>query len=101
MLYNALNFGGEKNTLKYRSVNITLPEDLDYSGIFDDILEEYTSSYTLVRVKTANMGSMYKLTYHVILKNIATEKQMIDELRCRNGNLEISVSAQETSVGEL
>lgn len=101
MLYNALNFGGEKNALKYRSVNITLPEDLDYSGIFDDIFEEHTSTYTLVRVKTANMGSMYRLTYQVVLKNVATEKQMIDALRCRNGNLEISVSAQETSVGEL
>lgn len=101
MGYNALDFGGMKNTLKYRTLNITLPEDLDYAGIFDDILKEHTSQYALVRVKTANMGSMYRLTYHVTLKNPGTEKQMIDALRCRNGNLEISVSMQESSVGEL
>ncbi len=101
LVYNQLDFGCGKNTLKYRSLNITLPEDLDYSGIFDDILKEHTSSYALVRVKTANMGSMYRLTYHITMKNPATEKQMIDALRCRNGNLEISVSMQESSVGEL
>ncbi len=101
MVYNTLDFGCMKNTLKYRTLNITLPEDLDYSGIFDDILKEHTSQYALARVKTANMGSMYRLTYHITLKDPATEKQMIDALRCRNGNLEISVSAQETAVGEL
>ena len=101
MLYNTLDFGCGKNILKYRTLNITLPEDLDYSGIFDDILAQHTSSCALVRVKTANMGSMYRLTYHITLKDPTTEKQMIDALRCRNGNLEISVSMQESSVGEL
>ncbi len=101
MLYNRLDFGATKNTLKYRTVNITMPEDLDYSGVFDDVLKNYTSSYTLVRVKTANMGSMYRLTYHITLIDPAKEKEMIDALRCRNGNLEISVSMQETAGNEL
>ncbi|MBR3844671.1 MAG: DUF4956 domain-containing protein [Clostridia bacterium] len=101
MLYNRLDFGAVKNSTKYRTVNITMPEDLDYSGVFDDIFKTFTSSHTLIRVKTANMGSMYRLTYHITLKDPAKEKEMIDLLRCRNGNLEISVSMQETAGNEL
>ncbi len=70
-------------------------------GVFDDIFEEYTNSHELVYVKTTNMGSMFRLTYHVSLRDIAKEKEMIDKLRCRNGNLEISVSRQQTTVSEL
>ena len=80
---------------------ITIPEDLNYSNVFDDIFDSYTTSSDLVRVKTTNMGSMFRLTYNVTLKDTAKEKEMIDELRCRNGNLEITVSQQETAVSEL
>ena len=68
---------------------------------YDDILNEYTSSYELIRVKTTNMGSMFKLTYNVILRDVTREKEMIDKIRCRNGNLEIVVSKQETVGSEL
>lgn len=100
-LYNHLGFGAKKNSDAYKTFSITIPEDLDYSGIFDDIFEEYTISHDLGRVKTTNMGSMFKLTYNVVLRDVAKEKEMIDKLRCRNGNLEITVSKQETTVTEL
>ena len=101
ILYNQLDFGFKKNSALYKTLNITIPEDLDYTGVFESLLEEYTSSYELVRVKTTNMGSLFRLTYNITLKDFAKEKQFIDELRCRNGNLEITVSKQETTINEL
>ena len=101
LAYNCLNFGQKKNAGRYKTLTVTIPEDLDYTTIFDDILSQYTSAYELVRVKTTNMGSMFRLTYEITLRDPATEKQMIDQLRCRNGNLEISVSRQETVGTEL
>ncbi len=101
LLYNRLDFGAKKNTALYKTFTITIPEDLNYSHVFDDIFSDYTNTCELVRVKTTNMGSMFRLTYNVTLKNADREKEMIDKLRCRNGNLEISVSCQDTAVAEL
>ena len=101
MLYNRLDLGAKKNAAIYKTMQITIPEDLDYSGIFDDIFVEHTTSCELVRVKTTNMGSMFKLTYNITLRDAVREKEMIDKIRCRNGNLEISVSKQDTTVAEL
>lgn len=99
--YNTLNLGEKKQNARYKTLHIVIPEDLDYTQIFDDILEEYTSAYELIRVKSTNLGSMFKLTYQVTLKDETNEKEMIDQLRCRNGNLEITVSRQETIAAEL
>lgn len=101
VLYNRLDFGEKKNAAVFKTLHITIPEDLDYSGVFEDIFAEYTRTHDLVRVKTTNMGSMFRLTYNVELSDAAREKEMIDRLRCRNGNLEIAVSKQETAVAEL
>ena len=101
VLYNRLDFGSKKNSETFKTFSIVIPEDLDYSGIFDDIFAEYTLSHDLVRVKSTNMGSMFKLTYNVMLRDVTREKEMIDKLRCRNGNLEITVSKQETVGTEL
>jgi len=99
--YHCLNFGQRKNACCYKTLTVMIPEDLDYSSVFDDILDEYASAYELVRVKTTNMGSLFRLTYEITLRDPGQEKQMIDRLRCRNGNLEISVSRQETVGQEL
>ncbi|MCD7994073.1 MAG: DUF4956 domain-containing protein [Clostridia bacterium] len=72
-----------------KELKITIPENLDYSGIFDDIFEKYTKNPVLVRVRTVNMGSLYELCYHVDLKSESIEKNMLDDIRCRNGNLTI------------
>ncbi len=101
VLYNRIDFGAKKNGELYKTFNIVIPEDLDYSEVFDDIFKSYTTVFDLVRVKTTNMGSMFKLTYNVVLKDVKDEKTMIDAIRCRNGNLEITVSKQETTVTEL
>ena len=101
VLYNCLDFGSKKNAATFKTFNITIPEDLDYTGVFDDIFAEYTRSHDLVRVKTTNMGSLFRLTYDITLRDPAKEKELIDALRCRNGNLEITVSRQETAVAEL
>ena len=78
-----------------------IPEELDYAGVFDKIFARYTVSHEQVSVKTTNMGSLFRLTYHIVLRDPAEEKEMIDKLRCRNGNLEILVSKQETTSAEL
>jgi len=101
VLYNFLDFGTKKNAATFKTFTITIPEDLDYTGVFDDIFSEFTTSYELVRVKSTNMGSMFKLTYNVMLRDITREKEMIDKIRCRNGNLEIVVSKQESVGTEL
>ena len=72
-----------------RKLKITIPENLDYDGLFDDIFEKYTSHHELVRVKTTNMGTLYELTYTINLKTPEVSKQFIDDIRCRNGNLNI------------
>ena len=101
MLYNTLNFGAKKNADRYKTVRITIPEDLDYTGVFEEVFADYTASWELTGVKTTNMGSMFRLTYDVVLKDPAREKELIDKLRCRNGNLEITVSRQSTVNTEL
>ena len=87
LLFMSLRIPGEKMT----ELHITVPETLNFSGAFDDLFDEYTKSRKLLSVKTSNMGSLYKLLYRIELKNADSAKAFIDELRCRNGNLEISI----------
>ena len=101
LLYNALASSDARAEAVKKTIKITIPEDLDYTGAFDDILAEFTKKSELIRVKTTNMGSMFCLTYNVTLKDATKDKQMIDRIRERNGNLEIMVSKQENRVAEL
>lgn len=94
VLYNSIDLGSKK-TASYKTLNITIPESLDYSDVFSDLFAEYTKSFELVRVKTTNMGSMFRLTYDIVLRDASREKELIDRIRERNGNLEITVSKQE------
>lgn len=92
---------GETFADKDKDLKITIPENLDYTGVFDDIFEKYTKKHTLESVKTTNLGSMYELVYKIELCDISKEKEMIDELRCRNGNLTIMCSKVQTVKDEL
>lgn len=96
MLYHALRLGEGKRRACCRTLHITIPEDLDYDGVFDPVLREYCTEFSLKQVKTTNMGSLFRLTYDLTMKNISGEKAFLDALRLRNGNLEISLSHQET-----
>lgn len=88
------------NKYENKILKITLPEDLNYNQVFTDLLNKYTFKYELITVKTSNMGSLYKLKYKIALKDNISEKEFIDELRTRNGNLEISI-LQEENENEL
>ena len=101
LLYSHFDFGAGKRAARYKTLHITIPEDLDYTGVFDGILKKYAASWEVVQVKTTNMGSLFRLTYNLELRRPDKEKELIDKLRCCNGNLEISISRQETTVYEL
>ena len=89
MAYTAIS--ERKGKREEKILRITIPEDLDYDGVFEDLLGKYTGEHELLGVKTTNLGSLFKLTYQVSMKDPAQEKQMMDEIRVRNGNLEISL----------
>ena len=96
-----IGFGGSRNSAMSRVLKITVPEDLDYPTIFDDLFRKYTTSVKLVSVKTTNLGSLNRLTYELTMRSGCSEKTFIDELRCRNGNLEISMSLQMQDSREM
>lgn len=101
MFYAQLDFGANKQNARRRTMRITIPEDLDYTDAFDDIFDKFTEKSELVSVKTTNMGSLFKLTYNLTLKETNVEKTFLDEIRCRNGNLEVTIGNQETAMAEL
>ncbi len=101
LLYTCLSVKINIKDSRYKTFKITIPEDLDYTGVFDELFAIYTESYELIQVKLFNMGSMFRLTYDVVLKKNTNEKEFIDKLRERNGNLEIMVSRKETISTEL
>ena len=87
-----LGSGFGSGSAEEKTLKITVPEGLDFEGIFDDIFARYTTKAELCEVKTSGMGSLYKLNYSIVMRNRASTKGMIDEMRQRNGNLEISCS---------
>lgn len=101
LVLNIVKIWNRKQPIKEKTLRITIPEDLNYTEMFDDLFREYTQSCEVVSVKTANMGSMFKLKYNIVLKDLSREKQFIDELRCRNGNLEIMICNMEEIQNEL
>lgn len=91
----------DKGALAKRELKVTIPENLDYPGIFDDLFRQYTDKAELVRVRTVNMGSLYELQYHVTLKAMEEEKEFLDQIRCRNGNLGLVCGRIPTDREEL
>lgn len=96
---SAVRFSGSPELCK--NLKITIPEDLNYEDVFEDIFEKYTESHVLNRVKTTNFGSMYELRYTVVLKKNVKEKEMIDSLRTRNANLPIICEKESSGVTDL
>lgn len=101
LLYTALDFGHRKKPSQNRTLHITIPENLDYTDVFTDLLTSYSEHAELLSVKTTNLGSLFKLTYQITLRKNINEKEFLDQLRCRNGNLEISLSSCTPSGYEL
>jgi len=90
LLLSLLPIGEVRGT--YRNLKITIPENLDYDGLFDDLFEKYCTHWELNRVKTTNMGTLFELTYEIHLKQDKVDKAFLDEIRCRNGNLNVVCS---------
>lgn len=99
VLYKILKFG--EGAATQRTLKIIIPEDLDYTELFDDLFAEYTRKFSLERVRTTNLGSLYELKYTVILKDAKKEKEMLDKIRIRNGNLNITCSRTADGKEEL
>ena len=99
LVLTRLEFGTPSRS--HRRLKITIPEGLDYEGIFDDLFQEYTVYTELERVRTTNMGSLYELCYLVELPGSGISKAFLDELRCRNGNLNISCGRVSSVQDEL
>ncbi|MBP3495976.1 MAG: DUF4956 domain-containing protein [Clostridia bacterium] len=99
IIFNLTNFG--ESNAKRRTLKISIPEELDYTEIFDDIFEKYALRSKLIKVKLKNLGTLFQLTYDITLKDVKEEKKFIDELRVRNANLDIVCSRIVTSPEEL
>jgi hypothetical protein len=99
LILSNTSFGNGKNGL--RELKITIPENLDYTDLFDDLFQKYLKKKELMHVKTTNMGSLYQLSYHVLLQDDGREKELLDEIRCRNGNLNISLGRVTAGKEEL
>lgn len=94
-----ISFGTHQ--LLEKDLRITIPENLDYTEVFDDIFDRYVKQAELIRVKTINLGSMFEIYYHITILDQKKEKAMIDELRCRNGNLCVIVAKRQVTNDEL
>ena len=92
---------GDRQATSERELKVTIPEDLDYPQLFDDLFEKYTHSAKLTSVRTTTMGSLYELRYQLLLKDQAQEKQIIDEVRVRNGNLPVVLGKLTANRDEL
>lgn len=99
IIFAITKFG--ESSSKRRTLKVSIPEELDYTDIFDDLFEKYTSSSTLVKVKLKNLGTIFQLTYDINLKDVSEEKKFIDEIRVRNANLDVICSRIITGADEL
>lgn len=99
VLFHKFSFSNIK--IKRRQLKITIPEDMNFEGAFDDLFQKYTTKFDLERVKTTNMGTLFELTYGIHMKEGCNQKEFIDELRCRNGNLNISLSILDNNTPGL
>lgn len=89
-ILSIMNFGAKKTSQKI--LKIVIPEDLDYEGVFDDVFLKYTKGTQLKKVRTTDLGTLFELIYIVTMDNKTNQKEFIDNLRCRNGNLNIILS---------
>jgi len=99
MLLQTVTFG--EGSKAEKELRISIPESLEFDGLFDDILEQYAKKSELFRIKTTNMGSIFELRYRITLKKAGTEKALLDDIRIRNGNLNVSLGKVSTFKDEL
>lgn len=86
---------------RFLDLHITVPETLHFADAFDDLFAQYTKQWKLIKVRTSNMGSLYKLDYKIEMKELSAVQSFLDALRCRNGNLEIAILESNEGENEL
>lgn len=96
LIMSTTNFGMPR--MQAKKLKITIPEDLDYTGAFEDLFEKYTTVAELDAVKTTNLGSLFTITYDICLKSGVNEKEFIDDIRCRNGNLTVILAREHNEL---
>ena len=101
LLFSCLSLWERKPDEKEKKLTVTIPENLDYTALFDDLFSAYTEKHSLLRVKSIQMGSLFRLTYRITLKDPSREKELLDALRERNGNLELSLERTDLEPAEL
>lgn len=99
VIVNKSGFGISKQ--KEKRLKVTVPEDMNYQGVFDDLFEKYTNHCEMQKVRTTNMGTLFEISYDVIMKEGISEKEFIDLLRCRNGNLTIQLGVKDNNAQQL
>lgn len=99
LILSKTNIGCTRDNEK--RLKVIIPEDVDYSEEITPVIKNYTSRYTIEKVRTINLGSMYEITYNIVLKDISKEKEMLDQIRVKNSNLNISLNTIEEGVTEL
>lgn len=92
IILSMTQYGMPQNTAM--KLKIMVPEDMDYEGLFDDIFKQYTKEYKVLRVKTADFGALFEIIYYISMKDDVKQKEFIDHLRCRNGNLSITLTTR-------
>ncbi len=101
IIFLKLNIWEPKIDITEKIVRVTIPEELDYTEILDDIFEKYSTNYEVIKVKSVNLGSMFKVYYQIKMKNVKDEKKLLDDIRVRNGNLEVSIERLDYMKSEL
>ena len=96
LVLHFVNYAGKKGNIY--ELKITVPETLNYVGVFDDVLKKYTNSFKLSRVKSVDFGALFELSFTVDLKDDKDIRKMLDELRAMNGNLKIMLSTEAPAV---
>ncbi len=99
IIFDKISFGENRSSDKL--LKVIIPENLDYTEVFDDIFEKYLKKAVSHRVKTVNMGTMFEVSYIISMKNPKDEKKLIDDIRCRNGNLTVSIGHVPVNTEEL
>ncbi len=99
LILSKTRFGEDRQQKKI--LKITIPENLEYEGVFNDIFESFTVNHELEKIKSTNLGSMFELSYQIQLKKEIKEKEMLDAIRCRNGNLTVLLSKKVTGEEQL
>ncbi|MBO4897074.1 MAG: DUF4956 domain-containing protein [Clostridia bacterium] len=98
IIFAVTKFGFFEKKKTRKTLKITIPEDLNYQGAFDDILEKYTEKYTLTKIKTTDLGALFELCYSVLMNDGQNEQEFLNELRVRNGNLKITLAVAPQSI---